>query len=73
MPVYEYQCAGCGKTYDILHLGREKTEDIVCPSCHSKEHKKLMSAASVATKGGGGDPGPSCTPDTCCGGSCGMN
>ena len=73
MPVYEYRCAGCGKIYDILHLGREKTDDVVCPSCHSKEYKKLMSAPSVAMKSGDSCDGPSCPPDTCCGGSCGLN
>ena len=73
MPVYEYKCSGCGRTYDVLHMGREKIEDVVCPACHSTEYKKLMSAPSVSMKSdtGGGDACPS--DGSCCGGSCGMN
>lgn len=77
MPVYEYTCVSCGTTYDIFHRGREVAEDVVCPSCSSTKHKKLMSASAVATKQSA-SPAPSC--DTggggCCGGGggmCGMN
>ena len=73
MPVYEYRCTDCGKSYDVLHMGREKIEDVVCPACHSAGHKKLMSVPSVAMKSDtGGDPACS-SGGSCCGGSCGMN
>jgi putative FmdB family regulatory protein len=75
MPVYEYKCVSCGSTYDVFHRGREVAEDIVCPSCSSTEHKKLMSASAVATKASHASPAPSCdTGGGCCGGGmCGMN
>jgi putative FmdB family regulatory protein len=43
MPVFEYRCVDCNKKYEILHLTKEKTEDIICPSCGSKNFVKLLS------------------------------
>jgi putative FmdB family regulatory protein len=64
MPVFEYKCNGCEHTYEILHLGKEKSEDIVCPHCSSKDHKKLISVFSSATDAqnvsGQVPTGPSC-------------
>jgi putative FmdB family regulatory protein len=73
MPVYEYKCLSCHRTYDILHKGKELIEDIVCPDCNSGKYAKLMSVPSVSTKGMTND-GPGCSPGTCCGGgSCGID
>jgi len=72
MPVYEYKCTGCGKVYDVLHMGHEIKEDIVCPSCHATDHKKLMSAPSLSMKESGSNE-PACNPGGCCGGGCGLN
>ena len=76
MPVYDYRCTTCGTLYDVYHKGREKQDDIVCPSCSSREHKKLMSVASVAV---GNSSHTHAAPRACemggecCGGSCSMN
>ena len=69
MPLYEYQCEKCGSAYEVLHLTKEMAEDVVCPECHSRRHKRLMSAASVAAGSSGADP-RSCEGDSCCGGAC---
>jgi putative FmdB family regulatory protein len=71
MPIYDYQCRACGKTYDVFHKVREVIEDVVCPSCGSGEHMRLLSAPSFSM--GGSKPESSCPPGGCCGGSCGMN
>ena len=72
MPIYEYRCTPCGTKYEILHLGREIIEDIVCPACNSNEHKKLISSSSVSMKGiATGES--SNVSGGCCGGSCGLN
>jgi putative FmdB family regulatory protein len=76
MPIYDYQCSDCGKSYDVFHKVREVVEDVVCPSCNSVNHVRLISAPAISMKGSGGyssDPAPSCTDGSCCGGSCGVN
>ena len=81
MPIYDYRCNNCGATYDVFHKVREIGEDIICPSCQSTKHTRLLSAPNVAVSGGGKSDsmdfssGPSCeTGGGCCGGgSCGMN
>lgn len=51
MPLYEYSCAKCGKTLEVI----QKFSDaplIVCPECGG-EVTKLMSRTSFQLKGGG--------------------
>jgi putative FmdB family regulatory protein len=62
MPIYDYQCNDCGKTYDVFHKGKEIVEDIVCPSCGSLNHKKLMSVTQISM---GNNSAPSCSDGSC--------
>jgi putative FmdB family regulatory protein len=71
MPIYDYQCRSCGATYDVLHKVREVLDDVVCPSCGSGEHVRLLSASGFSM--GKSGPDTSCAPGGCCGGSCGLN
>jgi putative FmdB family regulatory protein len=51
MPVYEYQCQECSKTFEL----RQKFSDAPaseCPSCGG-EVKKLISSTAFTLKGGG--------------------
>jgi len=75
MPMYDYRCAECRKTYDVLHKTREVLADVVCPSCGSPNHKRLMSAASVSTghSSSSASDAPPCATGDCCGGACGLN
>ena len=78
MPVYDYRCNDCGKTYDVYHKVREIKEDVVCPSCGSASHKKLMSVTqmSVGSDSPSGCSDGSCNPYSgggCAGGMCGLN
>ena len=72
MPIYDYRCNACGATYDVFHKVREIREDIVCPSCGSPEHTRLISAPSVSL-GGREAEMPSCADGSCCNGSCSLN
>jgi putative FmdB family regulatory protein len=76
MPVFDYTCSECGKSYDIYHKVREVLEDVVCPQCGSPKHKKLFSAATVSM-GGSASASQSAPPcemgGGCCGGACGLN
>ncbi|MGB5874816.1 MAG: zinc ribbon domain-containing protein [Bacteroidota bacterium] len=71
MPIYDYQYKNCGKTYDIFHKVREIAVDVVCPSCGSGEHVRLLSAPTFSMGGQVKESAPSAL--TCCGGSCGLN
>jgi putative FmdB family regulatory protein len=80
MPIYDYLCADCGSTYDVFHKVREVIEDVVCPSCGSVNHKRLIgrpnvsvSAASSHTSSSTAPSGCSTEYGGCCGGSCGFN
>jgi len=75
MPIYDYRCDDCGKTYDVFHKVREVVDDVVCPSCESKNHTRLLSAPNVAMGSSpSADFAPSCTTGGCCGGgACEMN
>lgn len=72
MPIYDYLCGECGKTYDVFHKSKEIEEDIVCPSCGSKEHRRLMSAPAIAMSGGS-EPSPRCDGPSCGCGGCGLD
>ncbi len=51
MPIYEYQCGGCGKVHEIL----QKMSDsplAQCPECSGKLEKRI-SQCSFHLKGSG--------------------
>jgi putative FmdB family regulatory protein len=76
MPVYDYKCNSCGRTYDVFHKVREVIDDVVCPSCESTEHTRLLSAPNVAVgKYSSMSVADNCsTGGGCCGGgSCGLD
>ena len=72
MPIYDYRCDECGKPYDVYHKVKEVAEDIVCPSCGSARHTRLISAPSFSM-GGKQSEVPSCSDGSCCGGACSLN
>jgi putative FmdB family regulatory protein len=51
MPIFDYRCTRCNTLYDILHIGKELREDVLCPHCGSHQHTKLISIPSIITKG----------------------
>jgi putative FmdB family regulatory protein len=70
VPIFEYKCSGCGKTFE--KLVRSETA-IACMECGSKDVIKLFStfAAHVGSSTGSQ---PSCAPecgDGFTGGKCG--
>ncbi len=86
MPIYDYKCTECGTLYDIFHKVREVPEDVICPSCKSPKHTRLLSAPNFSMKaqkpglpvrglvsGGDGQSLPPCGDPSCCGGSCSLN
>lgn len=72
MPIYDYRCTDCGTVYDVFHKVREVKEDVVCPSCASAAHLRLLSAPAVLAGGSRSAAAelPACGADGCCGGGC---
>lgn len=62
MPIYEYRCEDCGKTFEVFTrscCGGEKKE---CPDCGSQKVKRVFSVFGV---GGSSPDTPQAPP---CGG-----
>ena len=52
MPIYEYQCEGCGHHFDII----QKISDerlTLCEKCNEHKLKKLITSAGFKLKGTG--------------------
>ena len=66
MPLYDFQCADCGRTIEALVMA--PTDQVECSHCGSRNLKKLLGAhSSLSGSPRGGLPGPGDT--ACCGGS----
>jgi putative FmdB family regulatory protein len=69
MPIFELKCEDCKEQFETL---AKKDELIVCPKCHSKNTKKLLSSfgfscgtvfkSSVTSNDCGGCSSTACTP-----------
>jgi putative FmdB family regulatory protein len=73
MPIFEYRCKSCGKSFEAIVSGSSLP---ACPDCASADLEKQFSVFAV----GSGGPSPSSLPPGCasCGdprgpGACGMN
>lgn len=61
MPLYEYRCEECGRTFEELRPSGEADAAIDCPSCESRRtSRKLSSFASGASSSGSPKGGSGC-------------
>ncbi len=44
MPVYEYQCGGCGQRFETFQSVHANPDDTKCSHCGAKKATRLMSA-----------------------------
>ena len=51
MPLYEYECAGCGKRFELLQKFSDPST-ATCAACGGTAHRQL-SAAAIQFKGSG--------------------
>ncbi|MBU2490940.1 MAG: zinc ribbon domain-containing protein [Proteobacteria bacterium] len=50
MPIYEYQCEACGKTFEeIVRISDNNPP--ACPKCGNKDTRRLLSTCSSKTGG----------------------
>ena len=47
MPIFEYQCAACGRIGSHVILGRERKGRPRCPHCGSSRTKRVMSSFAM--------------------------
>jgi putative FmdB family regulatory protein len=57
MPLYEYQCRSCGKTFEMLRRIKDADNDLECSNCHSKEVERQFSAFAAGGCGTSGSHG----------------
>jgi putative FmdB family regulatory protein len=63
MPIYEYACQECGKSFEELIVRKSDEAEVACPACKSKQVGRQMSAPAVYSTGGGGQSsGGGCGP-----------
>jgi putative FmdB family regulatory protein len=51
MPLYEYECDGCGRRFEVIQKMSDPVVEI-CPTCGGRVHK-LQSAPAFQFKGSG--------------------
>jgi putative FmdB family regulatory protein len=52
MPVYDYDCAACGRRFEVIH-GVHADPPTTCPLCGSGPVRKAFAAPAVHFKGSG--------------------
>jgi putative FmdB family regulatory protein len=67
MPIYEFKCRKCKKTFDVLFRSRDEKVAVVCPECKSTRTQKLMSAfaGKIGNTSTGGASCGSCAATSC--------
>jgi putative FmdB family regulatory protein len=54
MPMYEYRCNGCGRTFEQLRRMSEADRAGECPECRSEEVVRILSTFATGGCGPGG-------------------
>jgi putative FmdB family regulatory protein len=61
MPIFEYRCQKCGKTFEHFTQRASAIKPPVCPSCGSEEAERVFSVFAGRIEGGGGGCGSAAT------------
>jgi putative FmdB family regulatory protein len=66
MPIYEFACSECDKSFEeLVSIG--KIDEVVCPTCGSHKVKKKMSTFASKLAGDGGSFSFNTSPAASCG------
>jgi putative FmdB family regulatory protein len=65
MPVYEYECGGCGQRFERLVSLSEARQGVKCPTCGSKSVRKLVSVFARAGGQSEASECPTCPTEVC--------
>src|SRR5579863_1148330 len=47
MPIFEYECAGCGRTSSHVVMNARRRAKVACPCCASSKMRRVMSSFAV--------------------------
>jgi putative FmdB family regulatory protein len=61
MPIYEYACDACGKSFEELIIRKSDEAEVACPACRGRKVSRLLSRTAAPRSGGGGSAG-ACGP-----------
>jgi putative FmdB family regulatory protein len=54
MPIYEYTCQACDRSFEELILRRSDEDEVRCPKCKGRKVAKRMSRPAASRAGGDG-------------------
>ncbi len=63
MPIHEYRCAECEKTFEELILRRSDEEEVACPACKGRHVNRLISRPAASRTSG--EAGGAAAPRNC--------
>lgn len=62
MPIFEYACETCGRTFERLTFRQQVGAPMPCPACGSVQTTKVFSTFSTQAGAGGGFTGNTGAP-----------
>ena len=68
LPLYEYRCGECGRTFEAL-VPASQADEQACAVCAAPGARRLLSVIAAPVRGGDGAAAPA--GGGCCGGACG--
>jgi putative FmdB family regulatory protein len=71
MPIYEFVCNSCDEEFETI-TSLSGVDDVTCSACGSPDVRKVLSAGTIKT-GGGGTELPSFANSGCGGGGGGFS
>ena len=70
MPIYEFCCEQCKKTFELLATQSNDLVAPVCPYCDSPEIRRVLSRINVRNASGEGHSLPQINERSCASGNC---
>ncbi|MBU0608239.1 MAG: zinc ribbon domain-containing protein [Armatimonadetes bacterium] len=70
MPLYEYRCENCDRTFEQMVAARNRDDGATCPDCGSKRVRRLISRFGIGKASLGSSSASSCP--TCSSGTCSL-
>jgi putative FmdB family regulatory protein len=64
MPLYEYVCLNCGKSFELIVDFSGNKDQKECPSCNSKLTNRLISSFASPGNNYSGTTSTSCSPNS---------
>jgi len=68
MPIYEFSCNDCGRTFE--KFVRKQGQEIVCPGCSGGKVRRMISACNFGSSDGSVQPASQSSCSSCTASSC---